>query len=451
MQKSRPLSLRLQIRHFKNTFFQVGELPFQDLFPATLIKAMHQSGDVRETVFTPLVTLKAFLLQVLSSTGSCKEAVAHIFTERLSCGYEANSMNTGPYCKARQRLSLTHIQEGMMQVGQALHQQAPESWLWKGYRVVLLDGTTILMPDTEDNQANYPQQSAQKQGLGFPIMRLVGLLSLATGSCINYATDTFQGKGTGETSLFSLLIPTLKESDLLLADRYYTTYAIMALMIKRGTPLVFRQRQNVKTDFRRGERLGAKDHLIMVKKPVRRPVWMSKDEYALLPNKIIIREFSVEGVIYVTTLLDKKAYPKTELAELYQQRWKIELDFRTIKTHMGMEMLRCQTALMVDKEVGVNLLAYNLVRANLARAASSTEKTPRQLSFMAVVQLMHHTVSFCLTLTSKALAKLLSPLMDAMAYTEIGNRNRPNQPRVIKRRPKSYPLMTKPRHEYSTT
>ncbi len=450
MQKSNPLSLRLQIRHFKNTFFQVGELPFGDLMPDHLIKSIHQSGDVRETVFTPLVTLKAFLLQVLSPTGSCKEAVSHILTERLSSGYEANSMNTGPYCKARHRLSLSHIKEAMLTAGQALHQQAPHSWLWKGHRVVLADGTTLLMPDTEDNQTSYPQQCAQKSGLGFPIMRLVGLLSLATGSCIGYATGPFQGKGSGETSLFSRLIGALGKNDLLLADRYYTTYAIMALMIKRGTPLVFRQRSNVKSDFRRGQRLGAKDHTIDVKKPPRKPVWMTTEAYAELPNEIVIREFAVNGIVYVTTLLNAKTYPKTGLAELYQQRWKVELDFRTIKTHMGMEMLRCQSALMVDKEIVVHLLAYNLIRANLGRAAHINDKKPRHLSFMAVVQLMHHTVGLCLIMTGKALEKLLSPLLAAMAHTEIGKRNRPNQPRVVKRRPKSYPLMTKPRNKYIT-
>ena len=448
MQKCNSLSLRLQIRHFKNTFFQVGDLPFKNLLPDTLIRTIHQSGDVRETVFTPLVTLKAFLLQVLSSTGSCKEAVSHILTERLSSGYNANSMNTGPYCKARQRLSLVHLKQALLSVGGALHQQAPPAWLWQGFRVVLLDGTTLLMPDTEDNQATYPQQSVQKPGLGFPIMRLVGLLSLATGSCIGYATGSYQGKGSGETSLFSRLISILIKGDLLLADRYYTTYAIMAMMIDKGIPLVFRQRANVKSDFRKGQRLGTKDHVIRFKKPPRKPVWMTAEAYNELPNEIIIREFAVKGVVYVTTLIDATRYPKTELAELYQQRWKVELDFRTIKTHMGMDMLRCQSAQMVDKEVAAHLLAYNLIRANLSKAAHMNNKKPRYISFMATVQLMRHTAGLCLTLTTTALEKLLEPLLTAMSYTEIGKRERPNQPRVIKRRPKSFPLMTKPRHDY---
>jgi len=448
MKKSIRLSLRRQIRNFKNSFLQIGDSPFKNILPDSLIKTIEQSGDVRDTVFTPLATLKAFLWQVLSPTGACKEAVSHILTERISCDNEANSMNTGPYCKARQRLSFFHLKEAVCTSGQALHQQASTSWLWQGHRVMLLDGTTLLMPDTEDNQKHYPQQVVQKPGLGFPIVRLVGLLSLATGSCIDYATGPFQGKGTGETSLFSQLIGALGKEDLLLADRYYTTYAIMALMIKQSTALVFRQRANVKSDFRRGKRLGSKDHIIRYNKPKKKPVWMAEQEYAQLPDELQIREFSVKGIIYVSTLLDAKAYPKKELAELYHERWKIELDFRTIKTQMGMEMLRCQSAQMIDKEIAVHLLAYNLIRANLSRAAYVSDKKPRHLSFMAVVQLMRSMVGLATVSTAKALEKLLHPLLIAMADTEVGKRKRANQPRVVKRRPKAYPLMTKSRGEY---
>ena len=191
MKNSSRLSLRLQIRSFKNTFFQLNDLPFKDLLPDSLIEAIHQSGNVRNTVFTPLVTLRAFLFQVLSSSGACKEAVAHVLIERIDQDYSANSMNTGPYCKARFRLLLSHLKEAVISSGQVLHENVSKDWLWKGYRVMLVDGTTLLMPDTDNNQKTYPQQSAQKSGLGFPIVRLVGLLSLATGSCVDYAIGTY--------------------------------------------------------------------------------------------------------------------------------------------------------------------------------------------------------------------------------------------------------------------
>lgn len=450
MKNSSQLSLRLQIRSFKNTFFQFNALPFKGLLPDSLINAIHQSGDVRSTVFTPLVTLRAFLFQVLSSTGACKEAVAHVLVERIGLDYHANSMNTGPYCKSRLRLKLAHLKAAVTFSGKILHQQASGSWLWNGFRVLLVDGTTLLMPDTNDNQKTFPQQSAQKQGLGFPIVRLVGLISLTTGACIDYAIGPFQGKRTGETSLFSDLIQSLCQQDLLLADRYYTSYANIALLTKQGTMLVFRQQSTVKSDFRRGFRLGAKDHRISLKKPKKKTVWISDEAWAALPDELTIREFSVDGIVYVTTLINAKTYPKKSLAKLYQQRWQIEVDFRSIKTNMGMEMLRCKTAEMVKKEIAVHLLAYNLVRANMARAACLNDKEPRHLSFMAVVQLMRNTASLGITLTGMELGKIIHPLLIAMAQTEIGHRTRPNQPRVIKRRPKGYPLLTKPRSEYAT-
>jgi len=449
MKHSTRLSIRKQIQSFKHAFFQTGESPFANLLPHSLLEEIRQCGSDRDTVFTPLVTLKAFLWQVLSPSGSCKGAVAHVLTDRLSFDHPANSMNTGPYCKARQRLSLPHLKAAVSSSGEALHKQASSSWLWKGFRVLLVDGTTLLMPDTEDNQTHYPQQSVQKKGLGFPIMRMVGLLSLATGSCVQYVTGAYQGKGSGETSLFSQLIGSMGKNDLLLADRYYTTFAIMARLIQQGTPLVFRQRENVKSDFRRGKKLASKDHIISCDKSKRKPIWMTKEAYDELPDQIEIREFSVNGIVYVTTLLDAKIYHKKELAKLYQKRWKIELDFRSIKTQMGMEMLRCQSADMVEKEVAVHLLAYNLIRSNMANAASMNGVKPRQISFMAAVDLMRSIVGITATLTSKTLKKWVEPMLKAIAYTKIGGRKRRGQPRVIKRRPKACPWMTKPRAEYA--
>jgi len=178
---------------------------------------------------------------------------------------------------------------------------------------------------------------------------------------------------------------------------------------------------------------------------------MLDEVWAGLPGEFLIREFTVQGITYVTTLLNAKAYPKKSLADLYQQRWQIEVDFRTLKTHMGMEMLRCKTADMVNKEIAVHLLAYNLIRANLARAACLNDKIPRYLSFMAAVQLMRNTTSLCITMTGAALGKLMPALLMAITQTEVGKRKRPNQPRVIKRRPKAYSLMMKRREEYATS
>jgi hypothetical protein len=303
------------------------------------------------------------------------------------------------------------------------------------------------MPDTPENQADFPQLDSQKPGLGFPIARMVVLISLATGAVLDYSLGAYQGKGTGETSLLSQLFGSLSIGDLLMADRYYCTFAIIALLQASGIPVLFPIHARKKVDFSLGVRLGAKDHLIEWLKPKRKPVWMSQQAYNDLPEAMTIREFAVNGRIYVSTLLNAKSFHKQELAMLYKQRWKIELDFRSIKTNMGMEMLRCKTPSMVRKEIAIHLLAYNIIRGNLAQAASLHEKIPRQLSFRSAVQLIIQASKQMVSLIGNRLTSTLRKLLKAIASTAIGKQKRKSQPRAVKRRPKPFPLLTVPRNE----
>jgi Transposase DDE domain len=384
---------------------------------------------------------------VLSDDGSCKQAVAGVLIDRIVDGQSANTINTGPYCKARQRLPLKELKAAATVAGLHLHNQALAAWRWKGYNVVLTDGATVQMPDTPENQADFPQLDSQKPGLGFPIARMVVLISLATGAVLDYSLGAYQGKGSGETSLLSQLFGSLSIGDLLMADRYYCTFAIIALLQASGIPVLFPIHARKKVDFSLGVCLGAKDHLIEWLKPKRKPVWMSQQAYNDLPEAMTIREFAVNGRIYVSTLLNAKSFHKQELAMLYKQRWKIELDFRSIKTNMGMEMLRCKTPDMVRKEIAIHLLAYNIIRENLAQAASLHEKIPRQLSFRSAVQLIIQASKQIVSLTGNRLTSALRKLLKAIASTAIGKQKRKSQPRAIKRRPKSFPLLTVPRNE----
>jgi hypothetical protein len=243
------------------------------------------------------------------------------------------------------------------------------------------------------------------------------------------------------------MLDSLLTGDLLLADRYYCTFAIIALLQAKGIPVLFPLHANKKADFRQGNKLGTKDHRVEWQKPKRKPVWMTALAYADLPEVISVREFKVKGVVYVTTLLDAKQFHKQELANLYKERWKVELDFLAIKTHMGMEMLRCKTPEMVQKEIAVHLLAYNIIRGNLAQAAIMHNKIPRQLSFRSTVQLVCQATKQLVVLTEKRLTHALLALFKAMASTAIGLQKRKNQPRAIKRRPKPFPLLTVPRRE----
>jgi hypothetical protein len=437
-----------QVDRFKKSFLQVQKLPFNDFFPTETIETIiAHTPHKRTSVFSPLITLKAFIFQVLSDDGSCQQAVAGVFADRLSQGQSANSVNTGPYCKARQRLPLTQMTQAVATIGARLHQQSTKAWRWHGLNVVLADGTTALMPDTSENQAAFPQQSNQQPGLGFPIVRLLALISLSVGTVIDYRLSPYQGKGTGESSLFKQVMDALLTGDLLLADRYYCTFAIIALLQAKGIPVLFLLHANKKADFRQGRRLGARDHEVEWHKPQRTPVWMTEQAYAELPAVITVREFSVNGIVYVTTLLNAKRFNKQELASLYKERWKIELDIRSIKTHMGMEMLRCKTPEMVQKEIAAHLLAYNIIRGNVAQAAVLHDKIPRQLSFRSSVQLLCQATKQIGLLIGKPLTNALLALAMAMASTVIGLQKRKCQPRAIKRRPKPYPLLMKPRDE----
>lgn len=408
--------------------------------------AQHSKSS-RNRLFTPLVTLKAFIFQSLSTDGSCRQAVSHVLSERLLEGEAANSIHTGAYCKARDRLPLVPLQQAVEASGTALHHQADPTWLFKGHNLMVTDGSTLIMPDTPENQAVFPQQANQKPGLGFPILRIVVLISLSVGAVIAYATGPYQGKGTGETALFSHLLSHIANSTLLLADRYYCTWAIIASILQQDGHVLVQNHAQRKPDFRLGQQLGPRDHLVTWKKPKRKPGWISQEDYDALPDEILIREFAVGGKVYVTTLLAPKSYHKKELAGLYLQRWSVELDLRSIKTHMKMDMLRCKTPGRVQKEIAVHLLAYNLVRASIARAAAIKHKLPRQLSFMTAVQQLNVGLPQLMLFAGNRLGHIINGLLEAIASIPIGQKKRKPQPRAIKRRPKPYPLLTVPRNQ----
>ena len=440
--------LQHQIKRMKHSFFQLGTGDYNQLLCSTrLNKLIEISGSYRDKIFTPIITLNIFLWQALNDNGSCQQAVARLISDRVFEGLSANSFNTGPYCKARQRLSLPWIIQEVRRIGLSLHTSASKRWNWKGVNVLRVDGTTVLMPDTRENQSKYPQQHRQKPGLGFPIARLVGLISLSAGTVVDDAIGEFQGKGTGETSLFSQLIDSLSANDLLLADRYYCTYAIIMCLQLKGVTFLSRNHSQRKSDFRKGRKLGKKDHIIEWKKPKRKAVWMTQDEYDCLPDTLTVREFSVGGTVYLTTLLDDSTDSKKELAELYKERWKIELDFRSLKTDLKMEMLRCKTPEMVEKEIAVKFMAYNLIRGNIADSASQHHKVSRQISFKSAVHLLDAARIQLGHFSLRMIRNAYKSLSKTIASTSIGKRKRPPQPRAIKRRPKAYPLLKIPRTE----
>ena len=401
-------------------------------------------GVFRERIYPPLTTLGLFIGQALSPDGACQDAVARRLSERTAEGQVACSLSSGPYCKARQRLPLGLIRRLALNVGETLEHDSPADWKWRERSIKLMDGTTISMPDTESNQSVYPQSGVQKPGLGFPLAMLVAVISLSTGAVLEWALGPCRGKHTGEQALFRDLMPRLDVGDIILADRYHCNYFTAALLVERGVDLVTRQHQRRITDFRRGRRLGRRDHLVDWIRP-QRPAWMDAETYASMPERLSMRETEIGGRILVTTLTDAKAVSAADVDALYGRRWQVEVDLRSIKAEMGMDILRTQTAPMIDKEIAVYLLAYNLVCALMVRAAAGSGGEARALSFKGTIQIylaFEQQLRFAAGASART---MMAHLLGGISMLRLPIRPGRVEPHAIKRRPKSHQLLTVPR------
>ena len=399
----------------------------------------------RERLFPPSETLSMFMAQALSADGSCRQVVDDAAVKRLIAGMTPCSSNTAAYCKARARLPQAMIEALTRRTGEVVADGACDPWLWRKRRILLVDGTTVTLADTEENQAAYPQPASQREGLGFPILRLVVLLSLASGALLDAASGPCEGKGSDEQTLLRGLLGNLKAGDVLLGDAFFPTYFLLCELLRLGVDGLFEQygARRRSTDFSRGERLGPRDHRITWSKP-ERPPWMSPEAYAAFPDRLTVRELYAGGKILVSTFLCPKETPKGVLKALYQRRWQVELDVRNIKTTLGMEELRCRTPEMARKELWVYLLAYNLIRLLMAQAAWLADQIPRQLSFKHTVQVW---ISWHQRGGGSYDGVVMHGLLVLIAQPRVGLRSGRIEPRQRKRRPKPFPLMTKPRKQ----
>jgi hypothetical protein len=433
-----------------------GDLYFASLLPEDRISAAF--GRARwfwqGWVYTPTVTIWVFLSQCLSPDHSCREAVARLIAWRLGRGLKPCSADTGAYCTAREDLPEEACLQLARDTGRQVADAAPPEWRWLGRRVLDVDGSTITMPDTEENQQEYPQVPGQKRGCGFPIARIVVVFSLAVGTVLHAAIGKYQGKQTGENSLFRTLHGLLQEGDVVLADRYFSGWFDLALLQQQGVDTLVRKHQLRGTDFRTGQRLGQDDHLVRWSKPAR-PAWMSKEQYGALPDSLTMREvrvhveqkgFRTRALVVVTTLLDREQYPAAEIAKLYRQRWQAELHLRSLKIVLQMDHLRCKTPHRVRNEFYMHLAAYNLIRHLMAVAAFQAGVAPWTLSFKGALQ----TINSLLPLLGSRVttADWCTALLEAIATHLVGNRPDRYEPRVKKRRPKNYKLMREPRANY---
>jgi Transposase DDE domain len=444
-----------QVESLQRQFAQAPGLPFAELLSPQVIDQIFadHAVDFRERAYPPLITLAMFLSQCHDADQSLRQAVARLVAQRVAQGQAEGSSNTGAYCRARQRLPENALADLTRHTGQQLVQAAPAAWSWHGRDVKIVDGSTLLMADTPANQQAYPQMAAQKPGLGLPIIRFVVLFSLAVGSVLDAAMGPYHGKETSELALFRGLHDSLREGGVVLGDRYFCSFFEIAELQRRGVDVVMRQHQCRKTDFRRGVPLGRYDHLVVWEKPAR-PEWMDEATYRQYPDQLVMRELRLHirgrngrsrTITIATTLLDHRNYSKTSLARLYRRRWQAELNLRSLKTVLQMDMLRCKSPEMVRKELWVHLLAYNLIRKVMAQAAHEFRVEPWTISFKGTLQTLNAFALPLLTCAKKDLPDVIDALLLAIAHHSVGNRPDRLEPRCVKRRPKPYDLLTKPR------
>ncbi len=448
---------RKDFRIVRDKFANDTGLPFGRILTREYVLGILESEghEYRQGVFCPLVTLWAWLSQSLSQDKSLNEAVSRILANRVATGLPACSASSASYSNARGRFPLSAMTRMAKDVGRMVHDSADDAWHWYGREVFLVDGTGLSMPDTPENRLMYPQPKAQKPGVGFPVMRCVAMISLATGAVVDFAFAAHEGKGTGEGSLLRKMMGTMSRGDVLVADRFYPTYATVASLGARGIDMVSVSHQARTVNFREGFQLGENDHIVEWHKPeyAATRMTMSREEYDRMPDTIPVREFVIdiegrsggtEQAIVISTMVDP-SIPQKELSDLYWRRWHCELDLRSIKQSMHLDVLRCKTPEMVAKEIWCHLLAYNLLRGTMTESAKRTGLTPRQLSVKGTMQAVESfTPAMMATNGNEA---LYDAFLTTVSAHRVGNRPGRQEPRKKKRREAWRDYLMVPRHK----
>ncbi len=415
----------------------------------------------RPSFWSPATTLLTFLLQVLSAEKTLRAAVAALLTQRAAGGAtDRPSPDPSAYCPARRRLPGAAVTTLHRTVTDGLQALVGPEHQWHGHRVHVVDGSTASMPDTPSLQRAFPQPSGQQPGCGFPVVRLVVLFCWATGAVTQVALGDLR---TAEVALFRKNWDEgLAPGDVVLADRHYCSYVDLVRLLQRGVFGVFRLHPRRPADFRRGRRLGRDDQLVTGSRPEH---WLpsfgvSRRAFEQLPETLTVRQlrithvprgFRSRTILVVTTLPDSQVYPAAEIGALYRDRWTVELNLRSLKTHLGLEILRGETPDGVRQEIGRHLLAYHLIRLLMGQAARAHGRDLHRLSFTGTLHRLRRILPWALLGSSgrpAPAATLRVCRLHGIAEDELPDRPNRWEPRRRKRRPKEYSLLQKPRRGY---
>ncbi|QDV48192.1 IS4 family transposase [Gimesia fumaroli] len=468
---------------FKRSMMQNASLPLSDViddqrWQQTFDEHEINFGSGEDDVYTPAITLWALISQVFFSgeQRSCKAAVIRVASLCAALGRRVCSTNTSAYCRARLKIPFIVIRDIVQQIAadaeaacdqnrvqtreQSAARLSPSSIAdvksrSTGGRILLVDGFTLTAADTPKNQRAYPQNPTQKPGLGFPVLRCVSLISMTTGLLVDLVSGPYSGKGSGETALFWQMLDALRPGDTLVADSYYCTYWLVSACRARGVQVLMKNHHLRDDHPQAARRLSKRERLVTWSRPLQRPAWMTRQEFWQQPLTLTLRLVDVQisqpgyrakTFTIATTITDRKAYPARWIAAVYQSRWLIELDIRSIKCSLGMDILRAKSPDMVLTELWSCLLAYNLIRLKMLQSSLSTDRDPRSLSFATTQQML--AASWLLGAVTKLTDELVALGQQVPSSERVGHRTGRTEPRANKRRTKVLALLKQPRYHY---
>lgn len=423
--------------------------------PPELLSCEEEGPNSRQRVFSLRLTFECFVWQLLKPRTSCREVVRQVQSLLRLQGRTPIQEGDSAYIQARQRLPRERIERALAATAQAAERRAGSSAQLGKRPVKVIDGSTLQLPDTPANQKRYPQPTSQKPGCGFPVIRLVVALSLNSGAVLKIAVDSLRSH---DLRLFRRLWQFLKSGDIVLGDRAFGEYSTLAQLPRQGVDVVARLHHQRKVDFRKAKRLAKGDGLFVWTKGCNQSRLSTQRQWRQMPDQITvrlirfsatIRGFRNRRVTLVTTLLDPQLYPAQQIIGLYARRWSLELCFRDLKSTMGMELLRCQSPEMIQKELLAYLVAHNLVRCVMAQAAAHHSVPLERVSFKGTLDaLRQYSAAIAQAPNKKLRRRLWEDLLLNVARDLIPSRPDRLEPRAVKRRPKAYPLLNKPRHEF---
>lgn len=447
---------------------RIAERPllFESFFSEEMIRDVLTRGGVvfRKRVYPPWITLWAFLGQVLSGDGACQQAVHAVCAWCLERGETPPVPDTGHYCEARRRLPLELLSTLLAEMFERAQAEVPQNWKWLGKHLVkVVDGTTFTLPDSSANRAAYPPDGEAAPGVRYPLVRLVSIFTLPLGLVQDFRYGAYQGKGTGEISLFRQLMDAFQPDEVLLADKYYCSYRDVCTLFQRGVHVVVKH-YAARTTLKTVRRLSKTDRVVRWHCPKFAHQKMSREEFQKLPESLLVRivtvrvayrGFRTQKFEVLTTLLDGEVYTSDALADLYFQRWRAELFLDDIKTAMGLDCLRCRSPQMVAKELLVGLLAYNGIRLQMAQAAEALDVPMTEISFTTTLRVLRQIGSEPLTHADSCNSAARAPdpnrrsyLLAMITHPRVGHRPGRSEPRAVKKKAKPYPSLKSPRPSF---